>query len=455
MNGKLHFSKFNTYVENSKGEMLIYNSLNGWDGFCKLRAEDTYEFKRALGSGNLDCLPAHMIEPLTKRSMIVDESCDENQTLEYMRMKVITGALDNNVLHLVILPTGKCNFKCEYCYENFENGRMPQEIQDAIIAFVRQKISSYSGVSVSWFGGEPLIELDVIEYISQKLMAICSAMKKTYAAGITTNGYLLTPEVMKKLIKCHVFQYQITLDGARDIHDKYRHLIGGAPTFDRIESNLIGIKNEIKTRVICISIRCNFTKESLARLDDFVQWFESKFGDDKRFSVFVRAVGVYGDGGRDMKDSMLNDGVGPICEKIYDTGSEFSENNRVRISNVKFLCPGGCVCYAGKDNSFVFDSVGKVRKCTVALADDYNVVGEVKDGKVLIDESAFRRWVVPSRMHEECLECSFAGACMDSVCHTNKAMGRRNEHGNCPHEKTAVESLIAIYDRMGRIDYAY
>ena len=373
-----------------------------------------------------------------------------------MRMKVITGTLDRNVLHVVILPTGKCNFKCEYCYENFENEKMTIEIQNAVVNFIRRRITSYSGVTVSWFGGEPLIELDIIKYISKKIMAICNNLKKSYSANITTNGYLLTPHVVEELLKCCVYQYQITLDGTQEIHDKFRHLANGDPTFRRIESNLIGIKNEIETRVFNISIRCNFTKDSLEKFDEFVEWFDSNFGGDNRFSIFVRTVGVYGNASNAIKrDSMLDNGVGFICEKMYDIGCKLGKDSNFQISNVSFLSPGGCVCYAGKDNSFVFDSIGKIRKCTVALSEDYNIVGEIKNGQALIDETSLNKWLIPNRLHEECLECSFAGACMDSVCHTNKAMGIENEHGNCPHEKGAVASLVAIYDKMGKIDYAY
>ena len=48
MNKKLHFSKFNTYTENGDGEILIYNSLNINNNFCKLKSCYTQNFKRAV-----------------------------------------------------------------------------------------------------------------------------------------------------------------------------------------------------------------------------------------------------------------------------------------------------------------------------------------------------------------------------------------------------------------------
>jgi hypothetical protein len=89
----------------------------------------------------------------------------------------------------------------------------------------------------------------------------------------------------------------------------------------------------------------------------------------------------------------------------------------------------------------------------VALSQDYNIVGEVVNGEVIIDAKAMAKWVVPRPMHEECFDCSFAGACMDNVCHTNKAQGIENKWPNCPHEKSAVKSLLLLYDKFEQIKY--
>ncbi|PWM27208.1 MAG: hypothetical protein DBX36_03120 [Oscillospiraceae bacterium] len=450
MSEKYKFSKFNTYVENECGEMIIFNSLSITNAFCKLNPDNTIIFKEALNKKQANLISENILGHLLNRSMIVNDSIDEMKNLEYMKMQVITRTLSGNILGLIILPTGKCNFRCEYCYENFKNGKMSKENQDAIIKFVRKKIYYHSGVSISWFGGEPLLEIDIITYISKKIMDICNSLKKTYSANITTNGYLLSVENMKKLLSCNIYQYQITIDGLQNIHDKYRHLIDGSPTFRQIETNLLNIKNNIKTCIFHISLRCNFTQESLTVLNDFSKWFYKCFENDNRFSIFVRTVGIYGKNNK-LSNVLINDGIGNICSKLFEKNQKINNSNI--IANFQFLSPGGCVCYAGMDNHFVFDSLGNVRKCTVALSEDYNIVGKIENGEVIIDPSAMAKWVTPQPMHNKCYECSFAGVCMDNVCHTNKVQGKVNTHPNCPHEKSAIKNLILIYDKANKIEY--
>ena len=448
------FSKFNTYAENDSGELLIYNSIEELNSMCKIRSEEAFLYKEAIAQDNVNLLPENQIGLLMKSSMVVDSSEDELRKLEYYRIRVVTQVQQKNVLGITILPTGKCNFRCEYCYESFHDGKMQQYVQDAIINFIRRKIIYHSGVSISWFGGEPLLVLDIINYISRKVIAICDSLHRTYFASITTNGYLLTADVMKDLIKDRIFLYQITLDGTSEIHDKYRHLANGAPTFKRIESNLLAIKKMFKTGSIRIILRCNFTRESFNYIDKFTEWFKTNFGDDKRFLIFVRTVGLYGDGGDNLSSVMMNDGgVGKICDSIFESERNNNDCGNCRMSNVSYLSLGACVCYAGMDNSYVFDPVGKVRKCTVALSQDYNIVGEIVNGEVIINAKAMAKWVVPRPMHKECFDCSFAGACMDNVCHTNKAQGIENKWPNCPHEKSAVKSLLLLYDKFEQIKY--
>ena len=80
-------------------------------------------------------------------------------------------------LRLIIMPTEQCNFRCQYCYESFKFGKMSLEMQDAIINFVRKNIYKYTEVHLDWYGGEPLLAFDVIQYISENVLKICKCAK--------------------------------------------------------------------------------------------------------------------------------------------------------------------------------------------------------------------------------------------------------------------------------------
>jgi len=164
------------------------------------------------------------------------------------------------MLSLYILPTEQCNFRCKYCYETFPDLKMPKSIQDGIIRYVARNISKYKVLHVEWFGGGPLLALDVIEYISNVLLEICKKNGVVYYAAMTTNAYLLDLECFRRLKRCRVLSYQITADGVKQTHDNQRALASGAGTYDRIMRNLTQIQQNIKTLCLDITIRVNISK---------------------------------------------------------------------------------------------------------------------------------------------------------------------------------------------------
>ena len=97
-----------------------------------------------------------------------------------LRERKLMDIVNYSKLYLVIMPTEQCNFRCEYCYETHEKGKMSKKTQDALIRYVQKNIYRYTGLNVGWFGGEPLEALDVIEYLSQNFMKICKVAKKPY-----------------------------------------------------------------------------------------------------------------------------------------------------------------------------------------------------------------------------------------------------------------------------------
>ena len=439
------FSKFNAYISNEKNEVLLYNSLVGSNSFCKVDASDESRFLDLikLDVVRSEDLETYDIEVLKRCGIIVPFDADEMQTLKYFYMREIERA-DKRVLHLTILPTGKCNFACEYCYEKFSNGRMSDDIKDGIFNFVKKNINFFSALEISWFGGEPLIELDIILSLSKKFIDLCKATKKYYYATVTTNGYLLDVDTMNKLLEARVLGYQITIDGCKEFHDKYRHLQNGGNTFDTIIANLKNIKRWLKTGVFRIYLRSNFTKESSQKFEEYIDYFNEQFGDDSRFSMLVRSVGhISNNLPMNLDIEVMDTSVSDFFNRLY------KRNPRTRIDHHQmFIERGGCVCYAARDNDYVIDSVGNIRKCTVALESDYNIVGKVNKDNYFIDFSKMKDWVTELYLDDKCRECSFIGACMNSSCPSAKADKTKIYGGNCPNEKVNLSAILMMLDTV-------
>ena len=439
------FSKFNAYVTNEKNELLLYNSLMGSGSFCKVDASDVDRFLDFSKSDIIQSsdLESYNVEVLEKSGIIVPVDTDEMQTLKYLYMREIEGA-DRRILRLTILPTGKCNFACEYCYERFSKGRMSSDVQEGIFNFVKKNMSRFSSLEVSWFGGEPLIELDIILSLSKKLIDLCKALKKYYYATITTNGYLLNVDTMNKLLEARVLGYQITVDGCKEFHDKYRHLQGGGNTFDVIVGNLLNIKRWFKTSIFRIYVRSNFTKESSQKFEEYIDYFNEQFGDDNRFSMLVRSVGhISKELPMNLDVEIMDTSVSDFFNRLY------KRNPRTRIDHHQmFIERGGCVCYAARDNDYVIDSIGDIRKCTVALDAEYNIVGRINKDDYFIDFSKMKDWVTELYLDDKCYECSFIGACMNSSCPSAKADKTKICGGNCPNEKINLSTILLMLDTV-------
>lgn len=353
-----------------------------------------------------------------------------------------------SVLRLILLPTEGCNFRCLYCYESHQPSRMSDETVSDILTFVRQNIHNYAALRISWFGGEPLLCMDLIEHISSELMDICRRERRLYIADITTNGYLLTPDVMKKLLRLRVLSYQVTVDGSAAIHDRNRPLANGEGTYHTITENIRKIRREVKTGTFQFLVRVNFTRESLEEFDSFSAELQQLLAGDKRFHLLFRPAGDWG--GRideRIRCSLVTEKSEQVLERMLRKNSNLDLRE-----HLDFLLPCGYLCYASCASAFVIDPQGIVRKCTCHLESDANRIGKLENGKLLLDRYAAAQWslasVTPS---DTCKQCVMFPVCGMSACPANRIVLKKPEddsgYENCPLESKLLPQLIAAMER--------
>jgi uncharacterized protein len=111
---------------------------------------------------------------------------------------------------------------------------------------------------LNFFGGEPLLNLPVIYLIAERAHLAAKARGVEQFINIITNGLLLTPEVVDRLLPFGLNGVKITLDGDRDTHNRMRPLRGRQGTFDRIIENMRRVAPKI-----AITIGGNFDESSV------------------------------------------------------------------------------------------------------------------------------------------------------------------------------------------------
>ena len=440
-------SKFNFFTETTSGDIIIFNTYRGIDSIRKISSTKKDYFINLLRSEKIASDNSELFRSLFDRGFLVDENCDEDQRL---RLLYLNG-INNGTLNLLILPTEQCNFRCIYCYEDFKRGRMSDEIQNAIIKYVKANIHNYRGLNVSWFGGEPLLALDIIKSLSEKFIDICKNHRIPYTSGITSNGYLLNAKTFKELYDLKVLSYNITIDGTKETHNQQKPLANGQESFDTVINNMIDIKNNVKNNFFKVNIRTNFTKEIRKNLQDYVDYFYSKFGEDKRFSFLARPAGDWGGSTvKNFSDNLLQeeDSFSGVFEDFlkYDKTLNYT-------THLDFLNPCGSFCIMSRINSFLIDSEANIRKCSCSLDDDRNIIGKLENnGNMLLDIDAMAKWVDFYSPDGKCKNCFFAPACLNNSCLAIKVLNRNSNNECHVYEKKYLRLILKLIDKTDEIE---
>jgi uncharacterized protein len=147
-------------------------------------------------------------------------------------------------IHVVAKPIGPaCNLNCEYCFylekqALFGDGEDYRMSDDVLSAFIKSYIVSQPTpvVEFVWQGGEPtLLGIDFFKKVIELQRPF--AQRKTISNSLQTNGTLLTDEWCA-FLKKYNFMVGISLDGPKEIHDRYRRDRSGNGTFDKVMQGL-------------------------------------------------------------------------------------------------------------------------------------------------------------------------------------------------------------------------
>lgn len=433
-------SEFNHSVMD-KDELLIVNFKKGLSSFRIVTGDDIDTVKECLSSNYLEINNPNEIEQiLIDGGFLISNNVDEFSEIEMLQMDYIY----DSKLQLVIHVTRDCNFRCKYCFIDFSHQKMELIVQDEIIDYIRKNINKYSGVYISWFGGEPLMGMDVISNISEKIIEICKKVKKPYLAGITTNGYLLTPETIRKLISLKVYSYCITLDGLEVSHDSQRVLINGDPTFHKIIENLRYIKNEIKFRYLNICVRTNFTRTTLENLDEFLSFFRSEFGDDRRFVPLFKLAS---DWGGERIEEIRKELLGPDSVRDIYNGV-INQSEPLYLNNIMSLYFGGMTCNAVCRNKYTISTDGIISKCDTACEE--TKVGYIDANGWHFDLTKEAQWLFAYKKEgSECNSCAFRCMCFQGSCPKKKILDQ--ERHACP-KPVFMDQLLLIYKKIMEVE---
>lgn len=158
--------------------------------------------------------------------------------------------------------TRTCNLKCRHCYMSSDAKKYQNELTTAEAKQFIDDLADFNVPVLLFSGGEPLIRPDFFELADY-------AVKKGVRPTLSTNGTLITPEVARKIKDIGVGYVGISLDGLREVNDKFR---GKAGAF---EAAMNGIKNcvAVDQRV---GLRFTINHHNIQELENIFDFIEEE-----------------------------------------------------------------------------------------------------------------------------------------------------------------------------------
>jgi uncharacterized protein len=192
----------------------------------------------------------------------------------------------------------------------------------------------------------------------------------------------------------------------------------GHGTFDRIISNLISIKKEMDTQFFTIVLRTNFSNDIYQRIDEYIDFLDMHFSNDKRFSISAHLASNWG--GERVKEFESQVLKSPVFSDILKAFSAKSDTLNFDF-HLQDLTPSRMLCYANYRNSYIVGSDGSLYKCSADFTGPNNIIGHINEnGEMKIDESKHALWVCNQNMNSEiCTNCSFSACCFGTACPSN------------------------------------
>jgi 12,18-didecarboxysiroheme deacetylase len=213
--------------------------------------------------------------------------------------------------------TRRCNLKCVHCYSQSENKQYEGELSTDEGLALLEDLAKF-GVPVTLFsGGEPLVRPDLFTLIER-------TVKLGMRAVISTNGTLITEEKAEKLKAFNLSYVGVSLDGLKDVNDRFRGVSGA------FEKALAGIRNCQKAG-IKVGLRFTITNRNAAEVDGIFDLLRQENIPRVCFYHLVYA----GRGSKLMSEDLDHEATRRIVDRIIDrTAALHAEGRKVEVLTV-------------------------------------------------------------------------------------------------------------------------
>lgn len=295
-------------------------------------------------------------------------------------------------MNINIWLTKRCNLQCAYCYEGIakETESMSRTTCDKVISYV-QKINK--PINIRFHGGEPLLEYSNLKYLYENL----KMNKNVKTFGLTTNAFILDEEKIDFLAES-MDDFSISIDGTKEVHDKYRRDASGRGTYDKVSE----VIPQVLKKKPYARARMTITTDTIPYLYESVKNIV-----ELGFKVIAMAVDIF--------DKKWNDKIkDQYLIQVSRIKDEYGRNPNLHIgvierNNIKKLAS----CGGGKDSIHISVD-GKFYPCSYGVGVKEFIIGNLEEG--IFEEKVKEIESIGQHTSSVCKGCTIYDFCPGTRC---------------------------------------
>jgi len=407
MSGALNRSRYSFFCD-VEGNTVGYNARTGI--FALLGAEDA-----ALLRSSAPVSDGPERTELLRMGFLHDGS-----ELGQVGHRFATSRNRTDGLHLAIAPTMACDFCCAYCYEKHQTktGAMSPATQDALLRYLeRSAMPSLEAIRVSWFGGEPLLALDVVASLTRRIQVLADQHGVQIGRPMfISNGNQLTDSAISTLKDVGISRIQISFDSL--LHDPPRTrgvlMSNGEPS--QLLTNAIRAAEEFDH----LSIRVNVGPTNLGDVPQIVNTLvQHGLGDQTSLGRITEYHDICA-----CEDEITQ--FNHVFDQRLRTFSRIDMDTTTKLSQYGALFsrlkPKNTFCGAIARTMLVVGPVGDLYRCWHSLGCKAEAIGNLHSG---IDKDGVdAAWQNFSPLStSECRDCRVLPLCMGGCTHAKVFTG--------------------------------
>ncbi|MCF8011455.1 MAG: thioether cross-link-forming SCIFF peptide maturase [Clostridiales bacterium] len=184
---------------------------------------------------------------------------------------------DNTIIKAMCLHLAHdCNLRCRYCFAGqgpfgMDRTIMSYDVGKKALDFLMEASGSRKHIEVDFFGGEPLLNFEVMKQLVEYGNSIAYKYGKKVKYTVTTNCVLLKGEI-KEFIGQKGMDIVLSLDGRPEVQNSMRPFISGRGSYDIVSKNIVNFLNDYNN--LTYYVRGTFTRHNLDFASDVMHMAE-------------------------------------------------------------------------------------------------------------------------------------------------------------------------------------